>query len=54
MITIAYRTPLIVGTGPEISASSARQLAQADCDLFRQPRDARTFELDLRPWVETF
>jgi NAD(P)-dependent dehydrogenase (short-subunit alcohol dehydrogenase family) len=29
-------------------------VAQAYLDLLRQPRDAWTFELDLRPWVETF
>ena len=29
-------------------------VSQAYLDLLRQPRDAWTFELDLRPWVETF
>ena len=29
-------------------------VAQAYLDLLRQPRDAWTFELDLRPWVERF
>lgn len=29
-------------------------VAQAYLDLLRQPQDAWTFELDLRPWVETF
>lgn len=29
-------------------------VAQAYLDLLRQPRNAWTFELDLRPWTETF
>jgi NAD(P)-dependent dehydrogenase (short-subunit alcohol dehydrogenase family) len=29
-------------------------IAQAYVDLLRQPRSAWTFELDLRPWTETF
>jgi NAD(P)-dependent dehydrogenase (short-subunit alcohol dehydrogenase family) len=29
-------------------------IAQAYIDLLRQPRSAWTFELDLRPWTETF
>jgi NAD(P)-dependent dehydrogenase (short-subunit alcohol dehydrogenase family) len=29
-------------------------IAQAYVDVLRQPRDAWSFEVDLRPWVETF
>ncbi|MFE1599857.1 SDR family NAD(P)-dependent oxidoreductase [Methylobacterium sp. ID0610] len=36
------------------STLSPDGVAQAYLDLLRQPRDAWTFELDLRPWVETF
>ena len=36
------------------STLSPEGVAQAYVSLLRQPRDAWTFELDLRPWVETF
>jgi NAD(P)-dependent dehydrogenase (short-subunit alcohol dehydrogenase family) len=36
------------------STLSPDGVAQAYLALLRQPRDAWTFELDLRPWVETF
>ena len=36
------------------STLSSDGVAQAYLDLLRQPRDAWTFELDLRPWTETF
>lgn len=36
------------------STLSPDGVAQAYIDLLRQPRDAWTFELDLRTWVETF
>ncbi|WP_018263348.1 SDR family NAD(P)-dependent oxidoreductase [Methylobacterium sp. WSM2598] len=36
------------------STLSPDGVAQAYLDLLRQPGDAWTFELDLRPWVETF
>lgn len=36
------------------STLSPDGVARAYLDLLRQPRDAWTFELDLRPWVETF
>jgi len=29
-------------------------IAQTYIDVLRQPRSAWTFEIDLRPWVETF
>lgn len=36
------------------STLSADGVAEAYMALLRQPRDAWTFELDLRPWVESF
>jgi NAD(P)-dependent dehydrogenase (short-subunit alcohol dehydrogenase family) len=40
--------------GSPDSTLSPEGVAQAYLDLLRQPRDAWSFEVDLRPWRETF
>lgn len=39
---------------PNGAMLAAGSVASAFLDVLRQPRDAWTFEMDLRPWVETF
>lgn len=36
------------------STLSAEGIAQTYLDVLRQPRDAWSFEVELRPWIETF
>jgi NAD(P)-dependent dehydrogenase (short-subunit alcohol dehydrogenase family) len=60
MTEIPYRSALIVGAGPGISASVARGLAAAGLRVgvaarnIDKPRSAWSPEVELRLWVETF
>jgi NAD(P)-dependent dehydrogenase (short-subunit alcohol dehydrogenase family) len=60
MTEIPYRSALIFGAGPGISASVARGLAAAGLRVgvaarnIDKPRSAWSLEVELRPWVETF
>lgn len=42
------------GPDPEASLLTSESIARAFLDVLRQPRDAWTFEMDLRPWAEAF
>jgi len=42
------------GPNPNGTLLGAASIASTFVDVIRQPRDAWTFEMDLRPWAETF
>lgn len=44
----------IIGSDPDDTRSAPEAIAAAYVDLYRQPRSAWSFEVDVRPWTETF
>ncbi|BBD96990.1 oxidoreductase [Sphingobium amiense] len=43
-----------VGSDPDAAQLSSESIARVFLDVLRQPRDAWTQEIDLRPWAEAF